>query len=157
MLTGMSPGGAIGGTVNVVPKRAGSEPLNQVTAGYAYSGQFGAHVDVGRRLGDDQQFGARFNGVFRAGNTAIERNTEQVGLASLGLDFRGDNVRLFARSRLPVRRSSAASSRMCSLRPAWRCRPRRRTAPISPSPPAAFSARRMPCGSACRCSSAMSS
>lgn len=94
MLTGMAPGGAIGGTVNVVPKRAGNEPLNQVTAGYAYSGQFGAHADVGRRVGDDQQFGARFNGVFRAGNTAIERNTEQVGLASLGLDFRGDNVRL---------------------------------------------------------------
>lgn len=96
MLNGMPPGGAIGGTVNVVSKRAGPEPLNQVTAGYAYAGQFSGHADVARRFGPDDQFGARMNGVFRAGNTAIDRNTEQVGLASLGLDFRGERVRLSA-------------------------------------------------------------
>ncbi len=33
MLNGMPPSGAIGGTVNVVPKRAGDESLTQVTAG----------------------------------------------------------------------------------------------------------------------------
>ncbi|TAJ84772.1 TonB-dependent receptor [Reyranella sp.] len=94
MLNGMPPGGGIGGSVNIVPKRAGSQPLNQITAGYGYVGQFSGHADIARRFGPDEQFGARFNGVFRAGNTAIERNTEQVGLTSLGLDFRGERVRL---------------------------------------------------------------
>ncbi len=96
MLNGMPPGGGIGGTINVVPKRAGSEPLNQATAGYGYSGQFSGHVDFGRRFAPDESIGLRFNGVFRAGNTAVDRNTEQVGVGSLGLDFRGERVRLSA-------------------------------------------------------------
>src|SRR5690606_4753544 len=67
LLNGMSPGGSIGGSVNVVPKRAPDEPLTQVTANYASAAQFGGHVDMARRFGDDKQFGVRFNGVFRAG------------------------------------------------------------------------------------------
>ena len=96
MLNGMPPGGGIGGTINVMPKRAGSEPLNQATAGYGYSGRFSGHVDFGRRFAPDEAIGLRFNGVFRAGNTAVDRNTEQVGVGSLGLDFRGERVRLSA-------------------------------------------------------------
>ena len=38
----------------------------------------------------------RFNGVFRAGQTAIDGNSDQRALAVLGLDFRGDHVRLSA-------------------------------------------------------------
>lgn len=96
MLNGIPPGGSIGGSINLVPKRAPSQPLTEVTASYASAGQFGGAVDIGRRLGPDQSFGVRFNGAFRAGNTAIDRNAEQLGLASLGLDFRGDRVRISA-------------------------------------------------------------
>ena len=94
MLTGMPPGGSIGGTINVVPKRAPDQPLAQFTAGYDSGTQFGGHVDFARRFGADKQFGARFNGVFRAGETAVEDNTDRRGLAVLGLDFRGESVRL---------------------------------------------------------------
>ena len=96
MLTGMPPASSIGGTINVVPKRAPGEALTQLTAGYVSSGQFGGHADVARRLGPDKQFGIRFNGAFKAGQTAVESNSDRRALAVLGLDFRGDRVRLAA-------------------------------------------------------------
>jgi len=96
MLNGMTPQGIIGGTINVVPKRAPDEPLTQATANYASSSQFGGHIDVGRRFGPENQFGVRANGVFRAGATAVGGNSDKRGLAVLGLDFRGERVRLSA-------------------------------------------------------------
>lgn len=96
MLNGMQPDGAIGGAVNVVPKRAPDEPLTQVTANYLSSGQFGGHVDVGRRYGEEKQFGVRFNGVFRAGQTDVRWNSDQRSLGVLGLDFRGERARFSA-------------------------------------------------------------
>lgn len=95
MLNGIPPNSNnLGGTINIVPKRAPNEPLTQITANYVSAGQVGGHVDVGRRFGSDSQVGARFNGVFRAGQTAVENNTDERALAILGLDFRGERVRL---------------------------------------------------------------
>ncbi len=97
MLNGMTPnGGFIGGTVNVVPKRAPDADLTQGTASYTSAGQFGGHVDLARRYGDEKEFGVRFNGVYRGGATEVEWNTDQFGLSVLGLDFRGQRVRLSA-------------------------------------------------------------
>jgi iron complex outermembrane recepter protein len=96
LLSGMPPGGAIGGTVNIVPKRAPDEPLTQATANYVSPGQVGGHVDFARRFGADKQFGVRFNGVFRAGQTEVQYASDQRALAAVGLDFRGERVRLSA-------------------------------------------------------------
>ena len=96
MLNGMPPNSSIGGTVNVVPKRASDDPLTQITAGYVSNAQFGGAADLGRRFGADKQFGVRVNGVFRAGQTAVQWNAEQLGLVSLGLDYRGERLRLSA-------------------------------------------------------------
>ncbi len=94
MLNGMVPQGSIGGVVNVVPKRAPDHDLTQITATYLSGAQFGGHVDVARRFGEDRQFGVRFNGVYRNGATAYDNNTDERGLAILGFDFRGDRFRL---------------------------------------------------------------
>lgn len=96
LLNGMPPKGSAGGAVNLVPKRAGVDPLTRVTASYMSNSYFGAHIDVGRRFGESQQFGIRFNSVYRDGETAVSKQDKKVSLASLGLDWRGDRVRVSA-------------------------------------------------------------
>jgi iron complex outermembrane receptor protein len=96
MLNGMLPTGAIGGSINIVPKRAPAEPLTQATASYISNAQFGGHIDFARRFGADSQFGARFNGAYRSGQTPVQYNSDERALAVLGLDFRGERLRVSA-------------------------------------------------------------
>lgn len=96
LLNGMPPKGSAGGAVNLVTKRAGNEPLTRLTGTYMSDSYFGGHLDLGRRFGEDQQFGIRFNGVYRDGETAVNNQDKKVSQASLGLDWRGENTRLSA-------------------------------------------------------------
>lgn len=96
LLNGMPLGGSVGGAVNLVPKRAGNEPLTRFTGTYMSDAQFGGHLDVGRRFGEDQQFGVRFNGVYRDGDGAVDHQKLKAELTSLGLDWRGERARLSA-------------------------------------------------------------
>ncbi len=96
MLNGMPPGGSVGGSINLVTKRAGETPLARVTGTYASNAQYGTHVDLGRRFGDDQQFGIRFNGVYRDGDAAVDHQSRRAKLAALALDWRSDRIRLSA-------------------------------------------------------------
>lgn len=94
VLNGAAPGGSIGGVINVIPKRAGREPITQFTPTYTTSSQFGGHGDFGRRFGDNDEFGIRINAVYRDGATPIDLQTsQQARLFTLGADYRGSNVR----------------------------------------------------------------
>lgn len=93
-LNGMPPGGSLGGAVNIVPKRATDTPITRVTTTYSSETQAGTKVDIGRRFGDDNEFGMRFNGALSGGNTSVDNSKKHLGLASLGLDYRGDRLRL---------------------------------------------------------------
>jgi iron complex outermembrane receptor protein len=94
LLGGMSPTGAVGGTINLAPKRAGVVPNLQVTSTYQSESEFGGHVDVGRRFGADQQFGVRFNGVYRDGELALQNNSRETVDAAIGLDFVRGSLRV---------------------------------------------------------------
>jgi iron complex outermembrane receptor protein len=94
LFTGMSPSGGIGGVINVVPKRAGDTPLTQVTVDYVSDSQFGTHLDLGRRFGQDNRFGVRFNGSFQDGDTELDGQQKKRVFASVGLDYRGDAFNL---------------------------------------------------------------
>ncbi|MFJ3463265.1 TonB-dependent receptor [Achromobacter spanius] len=96
LLNGMPPGGSVGGTVNLVSKRAGADPLTRLTATYMSDSQFGGHLDMGRRFGENQQFGIRFNGMYRNGDGPVDDQKKRAQLASLGLDWRGERVRISA-------------------------------------------------------------
>jgi iron complex outermembrane receptor protein len=96
-LTGATPGGdGIGGTVNLLPKRAGNEPLSQVTLGTASGSQFYAAADLSRRFGPDDSTGIRINAAHREGGTGIDREKVRLDVASVGLDWRSRQARLSA-------------------------------------------------------------
>ena len=94
LINGISPRGSVGGGINVVPKRATDKDITSFTGTWASESQAGGAVDVGRRFGEDNKFGIRFNGVKQAGNTAWDHQSVDREMAVLGLDFRGERLRL---------------------------------------------------------------
>ena len=94
LINGISPRGAVGGGINVVPKRADDKPLTEFTGSYASDSQVGGALDVGRRFGEDNKFGLRFNGVKQTGDTEWDHQSVDREMAVLGLDFRGERLRL---------------------------------------------------------------
>ncbi|HZY18996.1 MAG TPA: TonB-dependent siderophore receptor [Ramlibacter sp.] len=93
LTTGVGPSGSIGGSINVVTKRANDIPLTRLTTTYMGKSQLGAHLDVGRRFGEDNQWGVRVNGVVRAGEGNIDGGRQDLNLGALGLDFAGTRTR----------------------------------------------------------------
>ncbi|HEY0220384.1 MAG TPA: TonB-dependent siderophore receptor [Afipia sp.] len=93
LVNGMTPFGSVGGTINLVPKRATDDPITRLTALYASNTQFGTQIDVGRRYGENKEWGVRFNGTYRDGDTATKRQSQELGDANLGIDYRGDRFR----------------------------------------------------------------
>jgi iron complex outermembrane receptor protein len=93
---GSVSGGGLGGLINVVPKRAGNEPLNRVTLGGASGGQAYAAADVARRFGPDDAAGVRLNLARRSGGTGVSSEKVHTTVGSLGLDWRSSRARLSA-------------------------------------------------------------
>ena len=96
-LNGMAPGGSNkGGTINLLPKRAGNEPTRNLTVSTVDGENAKIALDVGQRFGAEQAFGVRANVAYQDGNTAIDDEESKLGLAALGLDYKNDKVRLSA-------------------------------------------------------------
>jgi iron complex outermembrane receptor protein len=92
LLNGAASSG-VGGMINLEPKRAEDTPTASVGVDYTSDSQIGGTLDLGRRFGDDNQFGVRVNLVDREGETAIDTDKRRTTLASVGLDYRGDRLR----------------------------------------------------------------
>ena len=96
-LNGAAPGGGgLGGTLNLLPKRAHNEPLSRVELRAGSGGEKQAALDVARRFGPDQSSGIRLNLARRQGGTAIDHEKAKLSLAALGLDWRGSRTRISA-------------------------------------------------------------
>lgn len=94
-INGVSPqGSGIGGSVNIVPKRAEDTPTRSVTLDYASDTTVGGHLDLGQRFGEDNRFGARINLAQHGGETAIDDETKRSQLIAVALDYRGDRLRV---------------------------------------------------------------
>lgn len=93
LLNGMSIVGAVGGVINVVPKRAMTEDIIRLTTSYKSDSTFGAHIDLGRRFGQDDQFGVRVNALKSYGNTELHGQEENRYLGSMALDYKGEKLR----------------------------------------------------------------
>ncbi|MCJ2086029.1 TonB-dependent receptor [Methylobacterium sp. E-005] len=93
-LYGFPPSGSAVGVVNLVPKRAAEAPLTRVEAQFLSAGTVGGSFDVGRRFGDGNAVGIRINGAYRDGATPIDHLNQGAGALTLGLDYRGEALRL---------------------------------------------------------------
>lgn len=72
-LNGAAPGGSgIGGSVNLVPKRAADRETTRATVGYTAPEHIGGSFDVGRRLGANGEWGIRINGAAREGDVSVD-------------------------------------------------------------------------------------
>lgn len=116
LLNGMAPSGGVGGTINIVPKRADDRPVIQLTGSYLSNSQFGGHADIGRRFGKDNSFGVRLNSVYQDGNTPFRRQSIRRNVHNLALDFRGEALRLFADVAYQERRVEAPLERVGVIR-----------------------------------------
>lgn len=93
-LNGAAPGGSsAGGSVNLMLKRAGREPLMRATIGYTSNAHFGGSFDVSRRFGASEEFGLRVNGAFRDGEVGIDREDRRTQVIGAGFDYTTENFR----------------------------------------------------------------
>lgn len=96
-LNGAAPAGSgVTGGINLLPKRAGNEPLTRVGLGIQTGGQTSGTIDLARRFGPDQSMGIRVYGARRDGGTGIDREDRSLTAMGLGLDWRSSNVRVSA-------------------------------------------------------------
>lgn len=94
-LNGVAPGGSgVGGGINIVSKHAEDTPTRSATLDYTSDSRVGGHLDLGQRFGEDNQFGVRVNMAQREGESAVEGEHQHFGLFAVGLDYRGERLRL---------------------------------------------------------------
>jgi iron complex outermembrane receptor protein len=93
LLNGMAPYDASGGAINMVPKRAGDTPLTRLTGSYGSKGVLGGHLDLGRRFGEQHEWGVRVNGIYRDGKTATDGQKIALQAATVAIDYRGVALR----------------------------------------------------------------
>lgn len=94
-LFGAAPGGSgIGGGINLIPKRA-TKTLLRATASYGAKSVFGGNFDAGTRFGADDAFGIRINGVYRDGETSVDRERRGVRVVGASFDYRKGPGRFF--------------------------------------------------------------
>lgn len=94
-LFGAAPGGsALGGTVNLSPKRAKDKDINRLTVNYLSDQHFGGAFDFGRRFGANNAFGVRINGAARSGDIAIDDEFRSSVVVGAGFDWRSSRTRV---------------------------------------------------------------
>ena len=86
------------GTLNIVTKRATDTPINRYTQTFSGRGNAGEFIDVGRRFGENNEWGIRVNAEYMEGGLALpgaEKNEKNI---FINMDHRGDNstTNLFA-------------------------------------------------------------
>lgn len=96
-VNGAAPGGSgIGGTINLVPKRAPEEGIRRLTLGYENDGQLYGALDMGTRLGTSKEWGVRFNAAYRDGETSVDDQDRTLAAFALGTDYDGERLRFSA-------------------------------------------------------------
>ncbi len=88
--------GAVGGFINYITKRATDDPVTVISGSFMSKSVLGGHVDVGRRFGANKEFGVRVNAFGSGGDGALKDAWRSDKGVAVGLDYRGDRLRVDA-------------------------------------------------------------
>ena len=77
------------GTINVVTKRAGKEPVTKYTQVFSGRGALGEYIDVARRFGRNEEWGFRLNAEFMDGGLSLPGAKVRRQDVFLNIDHRG--------------------------------------------------------------------
>jgi len=92
-LNGAAPGGSgIGGSVNILPKKA-ERDVTRATLGYTSDAHFSGAVDVARRFGANDEWGLRLNASGRRGDIAINDEFHSSYVLGATLDYNNGPLR----------------------------------------------------------------
>lgn len=92
-LNGAAPGGSgIGGSVNILPKKA-ERNVTRATLGYTSDAHFSGAVDVARRFGANDEWGLRVNASARRGDIAIDDEFHSSYVLGATLDYNSGPLR----------------------------------------------------------------
>jgi iron complex outermembrane receptor protein len=105
------------GVVNMVTKRARSEPLTAFTLSGNEFGQYIGHLDVGRTWGDNKEFGMRVNAAGGQVRNAIEDYKGARQLFAAALDWRATDQLTFKADVEDIRRSAVEQASVSVLAP----------------------------------------
>jgi iron complex outermembrane receptor protein len=87
-LNGAAPGGSgIGGSVNLIPKRATGRETARATLGYTAPGHIGGSFDIGRRMGANGEWGIRINGAARRGDVSVDDEFRSTYVLGGAIDY----------------------------------------------------------------------
>jgi len=93
-LNGAAPSGTgIGGSVNLIPKRATGKDLQRITLNYTGDEHIGGSFDFARRPGDGS-FGIRINGAARRGDVSIDDEFRSTYVIGAALDYNSGPLRV---------------------------------------------------------------
>ncbi len=93
LLNGLTPNGSVGGSVNLVPKRAKDTPTRKFTIGVDNGHQWRQHLDLGQRFGDNNKYGVRLNVSHKSGSGKLTGEHYNGNNAAIGFDVRGNRYR----------------------------------------------------------------
>lgn len=92
-LNGAAPSGSgLGGSVNLMPKRAQRDDLQRITLGYTSDAHIGGSFDLSRRFGDGD-IGFRVNGAARRGDVSIDDEFRSTYVLGGAFDYDGGDLR----------------------------------------------------------------
>ena len=96
-INGAAPNGSgVGGSFNLVPKRAPSKDLTRFTLGFESDALGYGAADVARRFGTDDRFGVRVNAARRDGDDSIDDENREISVGAVGVDYAGERARFSA-------------------------------------------------------------
>lgn len=86
------------GMVNAISKRATDAPVRSLTLNYTTKKNIGTYLDIGERMGDNKEWGARLTAGWLDGQLALDMSGKTEKTVGLNIDYRSDKSRtnLFA-------------------------------------------------------------